>query len=154
MEIILFALRISFTVLIYVFICGVLYYLIKDLRTDAEVVPATKTVQTFGSIKNGQGVLCLESAPPEYTPDSTKVVLNRQLRIGRGLDNDIVLPDKYASVNHARLYTKQGQFWVEDLNSKNGTFLNDKPLEGATLLVNGDEIRIGAILFRFVRWGL
>jgi pSer/pThr/pTyr-binding forkhead associated (FHA) protein len=41
------------------------------------------------------------------------------------------------------LYFKQNQWWVEDLGSTNGTFLNLEPLSAPVILVDGDQIKIG-----------
>lgn len=162
LDIILFVLRTSFTVLIYVFICIVLIYLIKDLHNTAKLQTTahaftldagervSRPAVTGGS---GPGLIRVESAPKEYALEGVEFALDRELKLGRGPQNDIILPDRFASSNHARLYNRDGQYWLEDLGSKNGTYLNGKPLAGTTVLANGDQIRVGEIIFKFVRWG-
>jgi len=163
LDIILFVLRTAFMVLIYVFICIVLFYLIKDLHNMAS--PQTETPSTGldgtgyraanASIieRSGPGWLVVESAPPEYALEGAGFALDRELTLGRGPQNEVILPDKFASNNHARLYNRDGQYWLEDLDSKNGTYLNSRPLVETTVLANGDQIRIGEMIFKFVRWG-
>jgi pSer/pThr/pTyr-binding forkhead associated (FHA) protein len=63
-----------------------------------------------------------------------------------------VLFRSYASSRHARLYHHGGQYWLEDLQSTNGTFLNDKPVDMPIVLAKGDLVRIGSVTFQFVRW--
>lgn len=163
LDIMLFVLRTVFIVLIYVFIFIVLIHLIKDLHNTAESRAGTAAAVKEGGVyrvaapviteRSGTGVLVVESAPAEYDMEGVEFALSRELRLGRGPDNEVILPDPFASGNHARLYNRDGQFWLEDLGSKNGTFLNGKPLAGPAVLANGDHIRIGEIIFKFVRWG-
>jgi hypothetical protein len=163
LDIILFVLRTTFMVLIYVFIFIVLIHLIKDLhntvrpRTDAAAAmqggAGYRACGPAGTEKSGPGMLMVASAPQEYAMEGAEYALTRELKLGRGPQNEIVLPDRFASNNHARLYSRDGQYWLEDSGSKNGTFLNGKPLAGPAVLANGDQIRIGEIIFKFVRWG-
>ncbi len=162
MDIILFVLRTSFTVLIYVFICIVLIYLIKDLHSTAKLQTTAhaftlddgeRMSRPAATERSGPGLLRVESAPQEYALEGVEFALDRELKLGRGPQNEIILPDRFASNSHARLYNRDGQYWLEDLGSKNGTYLNGKPLAETTVLANGDQIRIGEIIFKFVRWG-
>ncbi|MDT8306086.1 MAG: FHA domain-containing protein [Anaerolineae bacterium] len=63
--------------------------------------------------------------------------------IGRAPGNSIVLGDSYASNEHALLMLRGRQWWVEDLNSRNGTLLNGQRLEAATIISPGDVLTIG-----------
>ncbi len=67
---------------------------------------------------------------------------NRTVTIGRAPDNDISIDNLAVSNYHARVYSEAGRLVVEDLNSLNGTFVNDLRIERATLR-DGDAIRIG-----------
>ena len=66
-----------------------------------------------------------------------------QLRLGREADNDLVLPDKKASRHHAILQKKGVVYQITDLNSGNGTYVNEKRITEPTLLKNGDIVLIG-----------
>ncbi len=63
--------------------------------------------------------------------------------IGRSSSCDLTLPSRYVSRQHARIVERDGQLWIEDLGSHNGTLLNQKPLAAPTLLEIGDRIQIG-----------
>jgi FHA domain len=63
--------------------------------------------------------------------------------IGRENANDLVLKDPEMSRRHARITYQAGRYYVEDLGSTNGTFLNDQRIQGQTLLNHGDVIRLG-----------
>ncbi len=69
--------------------------------------------------------------------------------LGRSADADIRLDDRYASGFHARVFNRGGGYFVEDLNSTNGTLLNSRELHGEAELSPGDVIRIGDTEFRF-----
>jgi pSer/pThr/pTyr-binding forkhead associated (FHA) protein len=67
---------------------------------------------------------------------------NRPVSIGRSPDNDIPVDNLTVSTYHARVYYEGGRLVVEDLDSLNGTFVNDLRIERATLH-DGDSIWIG-----------
>jgi two-component system, cell cycle response regulator len=72
------------------------------------------------------------------------------IRIGRDADNEIVLDDPGVSRRHARLERRQQQLVLMDVGSKNGTLLNDRELAQTIELKNGDRIKIGATIFKYL----
>ena len=65
------------------------------------------------------------------------------LLIGRDeIECDLVIADRQVSRYHARISLEDGGYIVKDLDSKNGTFVNGKELEGPYVLQDGDEIQI------------
>jgi Transcriptional regulator containing GAF, AAA-type ATPase, and DNA binding domains len=71
-----------------------------------------------------------------------------ELSIGRAETNRIAVADIDVSRHHCLIKRKDDGFYVEDLQSRNGTYLNDAPV-GEALLRNGDCIRVGSILIMF-----
>lgn len=69
--------------------------------------------------------------------------------IGRGDANDIVLKDEQVSHRHARFIREQDNFWVEDLVSTNGTYLNGTQIHGKEALKDEDLIKIGTTILKF-----
>jgi hypothetical protein len=70
--------------------------------------------------------------------------LGEELTVGRAAGCHVSLPDDtYVSQLHARLFRRDGGLFLEDLGSTNGTFLNRKPVSGATGLRRGDRIQVG-----------
>ncbi|MFY9588502.1 MAG: FHA domain-containing protein, partial [Actinomycetota bacterium] len=65
------------------------------------------------------------------------------LAIGRAESCQVILNDTYVSQMHARVYPKDGEWFVEDLGSTNGTYLNRAKVTQASPVGVGDEIRIG-----------
>ena len=82
-------------------------------------------------------VLKFESAALKEVPLGT-----RPVTIGRAPDNDIPIDNLAVSNYHARVYVEAGSLVLEDLNSLNGSFLNDIRIERA-MLKDGDSILIG-----------
>ncbi|MDP1828307.1 MAG: FHA domain-containing protein [Archangium sp.] len=72
-----------------------------------------------------------------------------EARMGRTADNDVVIRDPSSSRVHARVYEEEGQCFVEDLKSANGTTLNKRPLKSAVALESGDLIAIGEVVLEF-----
>jgi FHA domain len=71
------------------------------------------------------------------------------LSVGRSQDADVRIEDRFASGIHARIYSRGANYYVEDMNSTNGTFLNGGRLDGEAQLNDLDELRIGNTEFRF-----
>ncbi|QDT91216.1 FHA domain-containing protein [Gimesia algae] len=71
----------------------------------------------------------------------------RKITIGRELDCDVRVTDPDVSRRHCELQIRDGQLFVVDLNSQNGTFVNDKPVQTESPLHPGDHLRIGPMLF-------
>ncbi|MGD2048630.1 MAG: FHA domain-containing protein [Chloroflexota bacterium] len=63
--------------------------------------------------------------------------------IGRSAGNTIVLEDDFASQEHALIILRGEQWFVEDLDSRNGTSLNDVPVTTTTAIISGDVITVG-----------
>lgn len=64
--------------------------------------------------------------------------------IGRGTDVTVQIPyDSFCSRNHAQIFYKDKKYYLEDLKSTNGTYLNDVKLEVLTELKNNDKIKFG-----------
>ena len=69
--------------------------------------------------------------------------------LGRGPESVMWLEHDTVSRHHARIRVQDGKALLEDLSSKNGTFLREKSIEGPVELRDGDEIRLGAVALRF-----
>jgi hypothetical protein len=65
-----------------------------------------------------------------------------ELIIGRGERSDLIIPDRRVSRQHARIQLEGDGYTLEDLGSRNGTFVNGQELAGTHFLQDGDEIQI------------
>jgi hypothetical protein len=68
--------------------------------------------------------------------------------LGRSPTNTIQINDSFASGDHALVALRNGQWWLEDRRSRNGTLLNDMPVNQPVVVTDGDIISIGKIKFR------
>ncbi|MEA5472359.1 FHA domain-containing protein [Spirulina sp. 06S082] len=70
--------------------------------------------------------------------------------IGRGQKAGISIPDDRLSRNHAAIqYVPDRGFYLHDLNSTNGTYVNQEPVSDRILLQDGDRVRLGSLVFYF-----
>ncbi|WP_394273926.1 FHA domain-containing protein, partial [Peptoniphilus lacydonensis] len=79
-------------------------------------------------------------------------VIDDNMTLGRSSKNDIVIKDKFVSKNHLKIIVKNQGYYIEDLGSANGTFLNGMQVDPNELieLQNNDKIGVGFIQFIFV----
>ncbi len=71
--------------------------------------------------------------------------------IGRAMGCDLRLEDTYVSQEHARIFAKNGSWYVEDLGSTNGTFVNEQRLAAPAMLTAGDRVRVGTTVLELAR---
>jgi pSer/pThr/pTyr-binding forkhead associated (FHA) protein len=89
-----------------------------------------------------------------HEPDGAKprsMRLDGSVDIGRSERCAIRLDDTYVSQMHARLYGDDGTWYVEDLGSTNGTFVNDRKVERTSEVHSGDVVKIGKTLLELRR---
>ena len=144
-------LKFGFLAVLYLFLLWVARSALKDLRrTTAPAPDATgfhaAPVQDGGG-SGDEAWLIVERGGG--LKEGERFDLFGGLSIGRSSDADVKIEDRYASGLHARIYARRGHFMLEDMNSTNGTLLNDAELAGEAELVPGDVIRIGDTEFRF-----
>jgi pSer/pThr/pTyr-binding forkhead associated (FHA) protein len=71
--------------------------------------------------------------------------------IGRAAECELRLDDTYISQQHARLFGRNGAWYVEDLGSTNGTFVNEQKLAAPAMVQPGDRIRVGTTVLELRR---
>lgn len=80
-------------------------------------------------------------APPTHA--GRRFDLGDELTVGRAAGCQVTIEDTYASQIHARLFRHDGQFYVEDLGSTNGTYLNRDKVHGPRPIRRGDRLQVG-----------
>jgi pSer/pThr/pTyr-binding forkhead associated (FHA) protein len=68
-----------------------------------------------------------------------------EVQVGRDPAADLCLDHPTISARHARLSYHHSQWWVEDLHSKNGTFLNGEPVMEPMVITQGDKLGFGQV---------
>lgn len=102
-------------------------------------------------LENERPILMIrrENQPTQHIPVTTDEVI-----VGRDESSDIILAERQISRQHIRIYREGNQFYVRDLDSRNGTWVNGQPLKGSCELHDGDEIQLAlAARIRFVGIG-
>ena len=129
--IVVFTLRILLAISLYGFLIWALYTLWRELKANQIL-----SIQKVPSIS-------IKLLEPEDSP--AQIFTVSQVIIGRDPTCGICLPNDLVSAQHAKLSYHHNQWWIEDLQSTNGTFLNDERVYTPTVLIAGDEVRCGRI---------
>jgi hypothetical protein len=148
-EIVITVARYGFLVLLWIFIFTVVGVIRRDLfvgaRSSRLVATPRGLTMTGGSpakVKRGRAAHNLVVTEGALT--GTRITLGEaQITIGRAEDSTLVITDDYASARHARLVPRGGQWFVEDLGSTNGTYLDRAKVVAPTPVPLGVPIRIG-----------
>jgi pSer/pThr/pTyr-binding forkhead associated (FHA) protein len=141
---VLTVLQVLFLALLYFFIYRAIRSVTADLRAQGQARGAQRGARSEGA------------RPPKARPPRSMVVLNEkggkveshqldgeQLQIGRADACQVKLSDTYVSQFHARIYRRDEGWYVEDLGSTNGTYLNQRRITSPAELRAGDRLRIG-----------
>lgn len=133
--VVVLVLRIGLALLLYVFLWRVMQTLWQDLKGQS----------TFLLAQKKPGILV--NAQPENEAERKYHFRQTEITIGRGPNCDISLKDEALSARHARLSFHHGQWWLEDLGSTNGTFLNKDLVKVPAVVITGDQFQCGNTLF-------
>ena len=139
--------RIGFLVLLWVFVLLTLRALRRDVADMATPGAQRRPARTSApgparaqSHRRGASRLIITEGP---LAGSTVPLSPTSISIGRSPSCTLVLEDSSASSRHARIFPKDGTWWLEDLGSTNGTTLAGHPVHGTVELSMGVPVRIG-----------
>lgn len=138
-DVVLLLLRIVSTLLLLLFLGVMAWLIFQEMRLTRAVLADRR--RHHGRIR---------ATTAEEVGDGQQLVfpLSPVTSIGRASSNSVVLDDDYVSNEHALLHLRGQQWWLEDLNSRNGTLLNGVRLTEATVVGPGDVIVIGNMQLR------
>ena len=128
-------LRLILAVALYAFLAWALWNLLREFKQQGDKLATQKTPVITLSIKIDEG------------KESIREFSQPQIMIGRDTHCDISMMDEALSAHHARLTHHHGQWWLEDLNSTNGTFLNREKLTTPAVIITGDRFKCGNTVF-------
>jgi pSer/pThr/pTyr-binding forkhead associated (FHA) protein len=144
------ALKFGFLAVLYLFLLWVSRSALKELRSTSAPAPEATGYHPVGP--GGRAAATdafLVAVRGGGIDPGERFDLFGGLSIGRSADADVRIEDRFASSIHARVYSRGANYYVEDMNSTNGTFLNGGVLEGEAELADLDEVKIGDTEFRF-----
>ncbi len=130
----LFVLRIVGAILLLLFLAIIAWLIYQDMRATRAAIADRQ--RQHGSIRAAR-------LDEDLAAEQIVFPLSPVTSIGRATSNTVVLEDDYVSNEHALLMLRGQQWWLEDLNSRNGTLLNGARLTEATVISPGDVIVIG-----------
>ena len=144
-KLVTFVFGIIFIILLYV----IIYYALKIMYKD---------VKTGGKAKNNNsgiryGIEVIQTGVNSTLEQGAVVPIRGIITLGRKAENTIVLTEPFVSGNHARIYAKNNNLYVEDLNSTNGVYVNNERIEEKYKLIADDEVKIGSAIFKVLKSG-
>lgn len=135
MDELLLALRLILAALLYLFLGVAFFILWKGLQKNEEAEVNTHTPAQV-TIEEGKG-------------QGKQIALRPVTGIGRAATNVVAVNDLFTSMNHALILWRENLWWLEDLKSHNGTYLNGEPVTQPVPLTSGDLVRIGETVLKF-----
>ena len=145
------ALKFGFLAVLYLFVLVIARSAFKDLRRTVAPAPDATgfhAAPAYAEAPGGvDGWLVVERGGGLERDQRFDLIGG--LSIGRSKEADVRIDDRYASGIHARVFSRESRFYVEDMNSTNGTLLNGATLQGEADLIDGDTIQIGDTIFKF-----
>ena len=149
-------LRLSYLALLWIFVIGALVVLRRD------IFGTRVTRRAGGSGRSRKPPARSGQRPARGTP--TRLVVTEgpltgttlplgpsAVVVGRSPAATLVLDDDYSSGRHARFFPQDGGWWVEDLGSTNGTFVDDRRLSQPVQLAVGTPVRVGQTVIELQR---
>lgn len=123
-------LRLLMALALYAFLARAIYTIWRDLRAQTTAI---------GS-RSVPGIAITRLSAPSDPPT---VFTSAEVIVGRDSSCEYVLLNDTVSSRHARLSYHHNQWWVEDMQSTNGTYLNDERVATPIVIISGDELRCG-----------
>ncbi len=149
-ELVLTILKFCFLALLYLFLWRVVRVVLGELRNPVDVEDDGAPNEARRARKPRRGARLRILEPPSH--EGEIYALAEEITVGRGGGCSIVLPDdNYVSTVHARLFRRGSDVFVEDLGSRNGTFVNGTPATSPTRLRRGDRVQFGQTVGEVVR---
>ncbi len=138
---IVLGLRILLILALYAFLGITLWTIWQDLRRTGQQVAPHKIPTIRLEVQTKEQAIV------------SRIFSQLEIILGREPASDVPLDDTTVSVRHAKLTYHHRQWWIEDLNSTNGTRLNNEKLTTATVLATGDQIYCGQVCVTVILGG-
>lgn len=132
--------RLGMLALVYLFLFQLIWLLRRSLESG-ERAGRAPGVARLVVVESGGPMLARGHAFP----------LREATSIGRGAASTIRIDDPFVSAEHALVSLRDGQIWIEDLGSTNGTFVNRRQIAKPTPLQLGDVVQVGQVKLKFLK---
>ena len=141
------ALKYGLLALLFLFVWRSMRWVVRGLNVD-RTPPGVATGGAPASDSPARPSMLMVSSDGQK-PRSVR--LDASTTIGRSVECELRLDDTYVSQQHARIFDRSGNWYVEDLGSTNGTFVNEQKLVAPAMLTPGDKIRVGQTIVELRR---
>lgn len=143
-DLVLDLLKYVFLAVLYIFIARVVRFIYLELRPAGAAPAPRRSAAAAPQPAKGKKRTFRKAAVIEGAQKGKSFDLGDELIVGRAEKCHLVLTDDtYVSQMHARVFSRDGTFMIEDLGSTNGTYLNRRRITSPTELQRGDRIKIG-----------
>ncbi len=129
---IIFILRLILAIILIGFIAVLFFTTSRQLSTQVKLLSPNLKINLRLSYK-------------DKPDEDTFLIQQSDVLVGRDPNCKIHIPNDTISAQHARIYLIDQNWWIQDLNSTNGTFLNDEQIEQPCILTDNDLIQIGNV---------
>ena len=143
LPIVILILRVTAITLLYLFLLGVVAVMWRDWRVVAR---HSERIRASAARSLGRLVV-VEGGETDLLPGHA-YPLSVVTGLGRAPSNTVVIEDAFASTENALLSLRNGRWWLEDLESKNGTRLNGERLGAPAIVATGDDVGVGSVRLR------
>ena len=128
-------LRFALAIALYAFLGRILLTLWQDLKLQGEFLSSQKKpgIQVHAIMENGKEI--------------QNRFIQAEVTLGRDPNCDFPVMDEAISAHHARISYHHSQWWLEDLNSTNGTFIGKSQVTVPTVLITSDQFKCGGTQF-------
>jgi pSer/pThr/pTyr-binding forkhead associated (FHA) protein len=142
----LLAVKVAFLIVLYLFVARAIRAVVLDVfgpRAERRRSPSppsypSRPTPSAKATRRPPRELVVNDANGRRT-----IPLKESITVGRAATCDLVVADNYVSNVHARIYLRDGSYWLEDLGSTNGTYMNRARVSVPTAFGPGDEVRMG-----------
>ena len=143
-----------FTTIIYLFIFSVIALIYMDIKKMGKKERAKNAIDEKSEASLQRSIYAVLKTVKNRYADEAKMkaayrISGKGVIVGRGKDCDIIVNHMFLSVEHFQVWYDEGVWYIGDMGSKNGTYLNGSKLKKVKPLENGDEISFGEIRFIF-----
>lgn len=128
-------LRLALAIALYAFVGWTLRILWQDLKQQGDFLSSQKKpgIHIHALLENGK--------------DIQRQYVQSEITIGRDPNCDFPIIDEAISAHHVRISYHHSQWWLEDLNSTNGTFIGNDQVKTPTVLITSDQFKCGGTTF-------
>jgi hypothetical protein len=137
-EAVILLLRLALVALLYLFLASIALAAARELRALTRGSPMP------GEARRGGHLIVVQPGATSLTAGES-LPLRPVTKLGRAVQNTIVLDGTFISAEHAVIVQRDGGWWLTDRGSTNGTSVNDRRVQGEVGLRPGDVVAIGDV---------